>query len=404
MKNNITVKKVAFFDTTWNQILRVGNEVSKKMKQYTQVNTYGVVYETAENPTDPNNSPNSFDEIFVTTDIKKLNKYLMELKADVVVFAQNTTPDLDAILIARKSGAKIVMMQHGLLYDGASLNNVRIGEIIQAISKAKKTLNYFGIIKTMCDIEHKSFIKIIQSILTKKYNVTTTIQNEFNPPLRGDVAFVIGDHWRDYYSDNYGYDKNDIYVMGNHDVDDLKSDYSLEEAICYIPSVHVEDGHVSLHTFEDFLKALSSSIPDNVKLYIKFHPRSNKELYYKFFENKNVEYISGPELPYVRTYIGHNSSLLSKALQISGVLILWGFKEEPELFYKDFAYAVCDSSESLKKAVDYVIAHKEYSRKTDIERFSFRNPDGAYNYCAKKIVEILNLREPVHENSSLSTN
>ena len=32
------------------------------------------MYETAENPTDPNNSPNSFDEIFVTTDIKKLNK------------------------------------------------------------------------------------------------------------------------------------------------------------------------------------------------------------------------------------------------------------------------------------------------------------------------------------------
>lgn len=391
MNNNSAEKKIVFFDTTWNQILRVGNEVSKKMKQYARVCTYGVVYETAENPTDPYNSSNSFDEVFVSTRIKKINKYLLELKADVVVFAQNTTPDLDAILIARRSGAKIVMLQHGLLYDGASLNNVRIREILQAISKAKKTLNYFGIIKIMCDVEHKSFFKIIHSILTKKYNVTTTIQNEFNPPLRGEVAFVIGDHWRNYYHDNYGYDKKGIYIMGNHDVDDLKSDYSLEEAICYIPSVHVEDGHVSLHIFEEFLKALSSSIPDEVKLYIKFHPRSNKEMYYKFFKNKNVEYISSSELPYVRTYIGHNSSLLSKALQISGVLILWEFKEEPELFYKDFAYAVCDSSDSLKKAIDYVMVHKEYTKKMDIERFSYRNPDGAYNYCAKKIVDIFEL-------------
>jgi hypothetical protein len=381
------MKKYMFYDTTWNQILRVGNMVSKHMKSDYMVKTYGVVYETAEKPTDPTATPNYFDEQFVSTDIKKINDYINHIKPDVVIFAQNTIPDLDALLVAKKFGAQIVMMQHGLLYDGASLNNVRIGEVFAALMKIKKTLGYLNIVRIMCRLGKKSYIKMLVDIIVKKYNVTTTIQNSFSPALRGDIAFVIGEHWVNYYHDNYGYDKENIYVMGNHDVDDLKIDPVLEDAICYIPSVHVEDGHVTQYVFENFLKALSDSVPRDTKLYVKFHPRSNKELYYKFFENKNVEYISGPELPYVRTYIGHNSSLLSKALQISGVLILWGFKEEKELFYKDFAYAVCGSDLELKEAIDYVLKNKEYSKKAEIGKYSHQNPMGAYKYCAQKIID-----------------
>lgn len=382
------MKKVIFFDTTWNQILRVGNKVCKFIKENGNFYTYGIVFETSEKPTLPDSEPNFFDEQFVSKDINKINGLIREVKPDIVIFAQNTVPDLDAILVAKRSGAKIMMMQHGLLYDGASLNNVRIGEIIAALSKAKKTFGYFNIIRVMCREEGKSYVKLICEILSKRRNVTTIIQNYFTPPLRGDFAFVIGQHWVDYYHDNYGYEKNNIFIMGNHDVDDLKATDDLEDAICYIPSVHVEDGHVSQPVFESFLQFLSAAIPDTTKFYIKFHPRSNKDLYYPYFKDKNVTYISEPELPYVRTYIGHNSSLLSKALQISGVLILWGFKEEPELFYKDFAYAVCNDFDSLRKAIKYVNEHKDYSRKADIEQFSYKNPEGAYKYCANKIIRL----------------
>ena len=381
--------KYLFFDTTWNQILRVGSLVLKEMKDVNpQIQTYGLVFETSGKKVDPSKDKQFFDDYLVTTNISKVEAYINEIRPDVVVFAQNTTPDLGAIYFSQKIGAKIVMMQHGLLYDGASLNNVRVGEIFAAMKMAKKTLSYFNIMRVMCKKEGKSFIKLVKNIVAEKENVTTTVQNYFNPPLRGECAFVIGEHWRDYYHDNYGYDKERIYVMGNHDLDDLNENATIEDAICYIPSVHVEDGKVQLDVFNEYLKSLKDAIPAGTKMYIKLHPRSNKKIYTDILGEENIIYLSGKELPYVNTYIGHNSSLLSKALQISGKLILWGFKEEKELFYKDLAYAVCHDGAALKEAVAKALADEGNGRKNDIERFSYRNPIGAYKFCAEKIMEL----------------
>lgn len=386
------MNKFLFFDTTWNQILRVGSLVSKEMKDVNpNIQTYGLVFETSGKKIDPSKDKQFFNDYLVTTNIAEVETYINEIKPEVVVFAQNTIPDLGAIYFSQKIDAKIVMMQHGLLYDGASLNNVRVGEIFAAIKMAKKTASYFNIMRVICKKEGKSFVKLVKSIIAEKENVTTTVQNYFNPPLRGECAFVIGEHWRDYYHDNYGYDKESIYVMGNHDLDDLDLNAELENAICYIPSVHVEDGKVQKDVFDDYLKCLKASIPAGTKMYIKLHPRSNKIIYTDILGEEDIIYISGKELPYVNTYIGHNSSLLSKALQISGKLILWGFKEEKELFYKDLAYAVCHDGDTLKTSVAKALADRGNGRKNDIERFSYRNPIGAYKYCANKILELYSI-------------
>lgn len=382
------MKKYLFFDTTWNQILRVGNLVAKELKAEADVETYGLVYETSGKTVRPEKDVNEFKDYLVTTKINDVEQYINIIQPDVVVFAQNTIPDLAAILFSQKIGAKIAMMQHGLLYDGATLNNVRLGEIFAALMMAKKTFGYLNILRVMCKHEHKSYAKAIARIIYEKKNVTTTIQNYFNPPLRGDTAYVIGRHWVDYYHDNYGYPKENIYIMGNHDVDDLEDEKKLEDAICYIPSVHVEDGHVQEHVFISFLKHLAEAIPQEKKLYVKLHPRSNKNLYVEPLKNLNVEYILGKELPYVNLYIGHNSSLLSKALQISGRLILWGFKEEKELFYKDFALSVCHDGISLQNAIKGALSGKVDAKKLDITQFSYKNPVGAYRYCAQLLAKL----------------
>lgn len=381
--------KYLFFDTTWSQLLRVGNLVSKHMKESAEVQTYGLVFETSGKKFDPSKDVQSFDDYLVTTKIGEVERYIYEKKPDVVVFAQNTTPDLGAIYFSQKIGAKIVMMQHSLLYDGATLNNVRIGEIIAALKKTSKTFSYLNIMRVLCWKEKKSFAGLIAKIIKVKNDVTTTVQNYFNPPLRGECAFVIGQHWVDYYHDNYGYDKEKIYVMGNHDLDDLE-ERPIEHAICYIPSVHVEDGKVQKDVFDAYLKCLKEAIPEGVKMYIKLHPRSNKQLYVDVLGEENIIYLTGKDMPYVDTYIGHNSSLLLKALLISGKLILWGFKEEKDLFFEDFAYAVCHDGDTLKKAVASALAEEGTGRKNDIEKYSCRNPEGAFKYCANKLLELYN--------------
>ena len=381
--------KYLFFDTTWSQLLRVGNLVSAHMKESAGVETYGLVFETSGKTFDPSKDSQSFNDYLVTTRIGEVEDYINKIRPEVVVFAQNTIPDLGAIYFSQQIGAKVVMMQHSLLYDGATLNNVRIGEIYAALKMASKTLSYFNIMRVLCKKEGKSFVGLVAKIIKEKENVTTTVQNYFNPPLRGECAFVIGSHWIDYYHDNYGYDKDKIYIMGNHDLDDLV-EKPIEKAICYIPSVHVEDGKVQRPVFDAYLKCLKEAIPDGVKMYIKLHPRSNKQIYVDTLGEENVIYLTGKDMPYVDTYIGHNSSLLSKALQISGKLILWGFKEEKDLFFKDFAYAVCNDGESLKKAVASALSEEGTGKKNDIERFSSRNPEGAYKYCANKVLELYN--------------
>lgn len=202
--------KYLFFDTTWNQILRFGSLVSRDIKAITPVQTYGLVFETSGKKFDPSKDTNFFDDYLVTTKISEIESYINKIKPEVMVLAQNTTPDLGAIYFSQKIGAKIVMMQHGLLYDGASLNNVRIGEIFAALMMAKKTLSYFNIMRVMCKKEGKSFVELVRRIIKEKENVTTTVQNYFDPPLRGECAFVIGSHWVDYYHDSYGYSKENI--------------------------------------------------------------------------------------------------------------------------------------------------------------------------------------------------
>lgn len=379
--------KYLFFDTTWSQLLRVGSLVSKHMKESADVQTYGLVFETSGKKFDPSKDAQSFDDYLVTTKIGEVENYINKVMPEVVVFAQNTTPDLGAIYFSQKIGAKVIMMQHSLLYDGATLNNVRIGEVIAALKKTSKTFSYLNIMRVICKEDKKSFLSLFLDIIKKKNNVTTTVQNFFNPPLRGDVAFVIGQHWVDYYHDNYGYDRDKIYVMGNHDLDDLE-DKPIEHAICYIPSVHVEDGKVQKPVFDAYLNCLKEAIPEGVKMYIKLHPRSNKQLYVDILGEKNIVYLTGKDMPYVDTYIGHNSSLLLKALLISGKLILWGFKEEKDLFFNDFAFAVCHDGEALKAAVASALSEKGTGKKSDIERFSSRNPEGAFKFCGRKLLEL----------------
>ena len=82
--------------------------------------------------------------------------------------------------------------------------------------------------------------------------------------------------------------------------------------------------------------------------------------------------------------------MLLKALLISGKLILWGFKEEKDLFFENFAYAVCHDGVALKTAVASALADKGTGNKQNVEQFSSRNPMGAFQYCAQKMLELYN--------------
>lgn len=384
MQEKITI---LFFDTTWNQILRFGNSISAIIKEkYDNVKTVGVVCQ--KNPTP--SAKHSFDETFEANSNKIIADYVTALKPDIAVLVQNTVADQNVILRAKIAGSMVFVLQHGMLYEGASLNNFNFHEVFAAALNIQKTLKYLGTMQQMCKYDGQSYVALVKKILTERHDIARILQNHFSVKLNGDYAMVIGEHWIDYYCEHYDYDKSKVLLMGNHNVDNMVLNKPLENAICYIPSVHVEDGKVRLSVFENFVKALADSIDVKTKFYIKMHPRGDVNLYKNAFKNHNITYINGPELPYVTTYIGHNSTLIAKALMLTNKVILWGFKEETELFYKPWAYAFCDKPEELKTAVKRAVADKmqDDAALQEMRLISYINPEGAFQFAARNIMEL----------------
>lgn len=383
--------KIVFFDTTWSQLIRFGSKIASLIKANNpNVYTIGVVSEAI--PNNDNSRDTAFDLVYDNRSDKDIAQFVTVKKPDILVVVQNTVQDQNVILRAKKVGAMVFVLQHGMLYVGASLNNFNLRESFAAILNLKKTLWYLVILKHMCDYDSRSYLKLIKKIATERNDVARIVQNHFSVKLNGDYAMVIGEHWIDYYCEHYDYRREEVFLMGNHDVDGLELGKPLEDAICYIPSVHVEDGKVRESVFMKFVKALADSVDIHTKFYIKMHPRGNDNLYKEAFKNHNVTFIHGPELPYVKTYIGHNSTLLAKALMITDKVILWRFKEEKELFYIPWAYAVCNKPSDLKEAVEDAVNGKKRNeeRKDDLSKISYINPQGAFDYAAVKIMELYN--------------
>ena len=332
----------------------------------------------------------SFDSVYASTNNLKIAEFVTEQKPDILVVVKHTVSDLNVVLRAKKVGSLVFELQHGMLYEGASLNNFTVREVFAAALNMTKTLAYLHTLQQMCSYDRQSYLLLLKRIFIERKDISHIVENHFSVKLNGDYAMVIGEHWIDYFKEHYDYSQDRVLLMGNHDVDKMDLDKPLEDAICYIPSVHVEDGKVRESVFKNFVNALAKAIDKDVKFYIKMHPRGDMNLYKSAFKNHNITYITGPELPYVTTYIGHNSSLLAKAFMLTNKVILWRFHEEAELFYIPWAYAVCDKSQELKLAIQKVLKDKTITNFAlqELRKISYINPEGAFQFAARNILQL----------------
>lgn len=337
----------------------------------------------------------SFDYLFAAANNLKIAEFITNSKPNILVVIKHTVRDQNVILRAKKAGAMVIELQHGILYEGASLNNFNLHEIFAAALNLRKTLTYLNTLRQMCAYDGQSYANLLMKILIEHKNIAHIIENHFSVKLNADYAMVIGEHWIDYFCENYDYSREKILLMGNHDLDNMVLDKTLEDAICYIPSVHVEDKKIRKSVFVKFLKALAEAVEPKIKFYIKMHPRGDIRLYKEVFANHNVHYITGSEFPYVTTYISHNSTLIAKALMLTNKVILWKFKEETDCFYAPWSYAVCKNAAELKNSIKQAISTKEINKNTlpEIIKISYINPEGALNYAGRNIINLYKRRE-----------
>ena len=332
------------------------------------------------------------DEFYHWDDIKNnIDDFLTRKKVKIIVFSNYRIPDIEFILHAKRLGIRTILIQEGLIYDGISINDVTTKNIFTSfVSYFGKSISYISTIFRMCKYEKRSKANVIAGIIRNKKNITISLANSFSIPLRADYVLTMGRYWDKYYKETVGYAQSQIRIVGDHDLDDFVVQEKNERAICYIATVLVEDGTIKKDDFVNFIGFLSSSIPEDVKIYVKLHPRSDVSLY-KALERENVEFIQKSGfLPRVNLYIGHRGSLIGKALYESDNLILWQFPNEDYCFYGEFASAVVRNENDLRKALaDIDITKKTNKKRKQIEAFYWKNPEGAIFSITKYILSYM---------------
>lgn len=338
--------------------------------------------------------PNSGDKTdmdyhYFRKDIKDIDIFLRDHFVQIIVFTNPRIPDMEMILHAHKVGVKTIMIQEGVIFEGANINDVNAANALSLLKFIPKTLSYFGILQRMCRYDNKSYLGLLKEILSKKHNITSIVAHYFSPYLIGDYVLTMGDYWANYYKNTMLYPEDRICVMGDHDLDDFCISKDKEKAICYIATVLVEDGSRSREEFNIFLDALAKTVDKNTKLYLKLHPRSDESIY-DILKDHNIEIIKKGELPSVTIYIGHRSTLLARALYESDNLIIWKFPNEKEDFFEQFASYTVTSEDELKEALEKTdISNCTNYKRQKIEKIYWLNPNGSINSAADMIYQYL---------------
>lgn len=374
---------ILFFERPLVDLRKFAFKIARELKKENADIKIGAV--CIELPTEQEKKKNAIDFFWHRKEIKNIDRFLLDSKVKIVVFTQCRIPDLEFILHAKKLGIKTIMLQEGVMFDGMNINDVSIHNAIASLKYLPKVVEYLNIVRHMCRYEKKSFISVMGKVVKQRKNITMIIEEQFSERLIGDYLLTMGEYWDEYYESHHDYKKEQIRLVGDHDLDDFVPKNQNECAICYIANALVEDGSIKKADLDSFLKAFSEAVDTNTKLYVKLHPRSDKRLY-DILKNHNVKFIRDGGLPSVNLYIGHRSALLGRALYESDNLIIWKFPNEEFSFYEKFASAVCTTNEELTDAIERIDITTHTNHKVDvISKIYWNNPEGSMKSAAKLI-------------------
>ena len=374
---------VLFFERPLVDLRKFAFKIAKELKQIDpDIKTEAICIEL---PSESEKNENAIDVFWQRKAIKNVDAFLKAKDVKIIVFTQCRIPDLEFILHAKKLGIKTIMLQEGVMFDGMNINDVTVANTIAIMGYLPKVFEYLHIVASMCRYDRKSFVKVMAQVFKKKKNITMIVEEQFSTHLIGDYLLTMGEYWDDYYMSHHGYKKEQIRLIGDHDLDGFQPKGNNEAAVCYIANVLVEDGTAKKADLDAFLQALGEAVDCKTKIYIKLHPRSDETLY-QSLNDHNVEYIRNGALPSVNVYVGHRSALLGRALYESDSLIIWRFPNEEFSFYENYATAVCTTKDELIAAFKNTDINNHTNEKVAaISKVYWNNPEGSMK-CAAGII------------------
>ncbi|EKE75362.1 polysialyltransferase family glycosyltransferase [Gallaecimonas xiamenensis] len=243
----------------------------------------------------------------------RIKKKLINSGAQVLIVNAQRLSDSAFVTVARSLGIKTGMIQHGMYIPFMKRERFFL------FKKAIKTLRYLAYSFIIARTLGKDFGNVFRSFFgTFVKGAVYKDAVHFHKEVNTDFVLVYGPYWKQYHSDNFGYDEFQMYDIGYHElskIDMIKGSPIEQDTVCYIAQTLVEDGRLPKEMQIEFLEQLERL--DTVQVVIKLHPRSDKSMY----EGRGFRLHEDANLPHCPLYIGHYSSLLALAGSISGMVL-----------------------------------------------------------------------------------
>lgn len=314
-----------FFDINELQIERFHCKIARELERIEPTNNRFLFFFIEKCFSDkPKNIPEGSLVFFLPNMSKKnLDKIVNMYPPKCLITTGCRVPDMWLYSYMRKINVPIYFVQHGLWSD--ELEHIPLFKV--AFKKFNKLYLYTKYVYFLSRLNQMPFWSCMndyyRSLFSYKINVPESKCLKSND-LKVDYVFSYDESWDEYYKEHFGYGKEQMIYMGNPDFLLLKGKdlTKKEDAICYICQSFVEEVRLDPSALDVFMKQLNECA-NGKKIYIKTHPMSEMRYYKSISSYKNVEFTK--DFPICKKYIGHYSSLLAVAKQVSEDVLIWNF-------------------------------------------------------------------------------
>lgn len=312
----------------------------------------------------------------------------------VVLFAHRFF-DYMFTIEAHRRGIPVFNFQHGLYMDSTVISNLTKDTAVQLVKKKKNQLKLYS----KC-IYYMNQTKIGPTVstffdLARRHSLYSVINNRFGEECNADVSFIYGTYWEDFYKEQYKEFRTEFQVVGYPELEGalLESGMLFENdlpVICYLAQTSVEDGIVDKNVLSSVLENLENEV-GKFNLILKLHPRSNIELYTELI--KKEEYVKvwdSPEFPKCDCYIGHESTVVARALYITNKTLVYRLSEDRISPFEQYTDFVCTAADRFPETLEKMLsAVPDSTVSPEFEKYVYKNPNGSIKQTAQIIMDQL---------------
>ena len=393
MKEEVLVGNILFIDYAMLGFSRYADRLAKELKSRGVNGKLLWMYMEKNKSAAPEGT--AFDGIYSARSFKyDPARIISELEPSAIVVFAHRFFDYMFTVEAHKHGIPVFNFQHGIYMDSTVISSLSKGTTGQLLKKKKDQLLLYS--RCTYHLNNRKITKTLSTFMElRKHDLYKVMNGRFGNTCNADVSFIYGEYWKEFYSRHYLETATDFKVIGYPELEGELKDTSdcfnndLPVA-CYLAQTSVEDGIIDESFLQDFFSVLESRL-GNINLILKLHPRSDIKLYKKLLDKTgSVKLWDSPEFPKCDLYIGHESTVVARALDITNKTMVYRLSEDRKSPFEQYTKYVCTNRDSFAEQLNSMLSDNEgMGVSSDFSSYVYKNPNGALKDTARIIAETL---------------